>query len=456
MQEFLFHYHPVHPTTWVYLSSLLTIAVYFKFNRLWSIRNLDLIGLILLAPGLLLVEYGTSFGDRSIERMGFIWLFATGGLFLLRLLLDPMMVRRPLLEPNMTVGGLTFVGVSLFLFLMANVLTSTLTEDDLAGPRLAERLAKPQEIPAEESSFAKHGPGYPPLFLLPHLFTQRFFGEGQTDSARTPAEGAKISKDVHIATSRAVAILANLSIVIGIVLVGSLHFENIKTGIAAATLYLMLPYTAQYTGRVYHVLPAGLLVWAIVFYRRPLFAGAFMGLSIGVVYYPAFLLPLWLGFYWQRGLLRFGLGVLSAIAVLVGVLAAMSNFQVDVLLAYLRQMFGLRLPIMDHLQGIWELDGIDPFFRIPVLATFLVLSFSLALWPPQKNLGTLISCSAAVMLGTQFWHAHAGGLLMAWYLPLLIMTIFRPNLEDRVALSVLGEGWFQRRKSAGPRIEQAA
>ena len=76
---------------------------------------------------------------------------------------------------------------------------------------------------------------------------------------------------------------------------------------------------------------------------------------------------------------------------------------------------------------------IDPVYRLPVLAGFLVLSFSLALWPAQKNLGTLMSCSAAVMLGTQFWHGDTGGLYMAWYLPLLLLTIFRPNLEDRVA-----------------------
>ena len=65
----------------------------------------------------------------------------------------------------------------------------------------------------------------------------------------------------------------------------------------------------------------------------------------------------------------------------------------------------------------------------------------------QKNLGTLLSCSAAVMLGTQFWHAHEGGMYMAWYLPLLLLTLFRPNLEDRVALSALSEGWFRWRKS---------
>jgi len=48
----------VPAATWVYLSSLLTIALYFKFSRLWSVRNLDLFGLILLAPGLLLVAVG--------------------------------------------------------------------------------------------------------------------------------------------------------------------------------------------------------------------------------------------------------------------------------------------------------------------------------------------------------------------------------------------------------------
>jgi hypothetical protein len=73
------------------------------------------------------------------------------------------------------------------------------------------------------------------------------------------------------------------------------------------------------------------------------------------------------------------------------------------------------------------------------------MCLSLALWPAQKNLGTLMSCSAAVMLGTQFWQAHGGGLHMGWYLPLTLLTIFRPNLEDRVALSVLGEGWRIRR-----------
>ena len=105
-----------------------------------------------------------------------------------------------------------------------------------------------------------------------------------------------------------------------------------------------------------------------------------------------------------------------------------------------QKMFGLWFPVREGLGGIWGL-GWDPVYRLPVLATFIAISGTLAIWPAQKNLGTLLSCSAAIMVATQFWHPHGGGLYVAWYLPLLLLTIFRPNLEDRVALTVLADGW---------------
>jgi len=41
------------------------------------------------------------------------------------------------------------------------------------------------------------------------------------------------------------------------------------------------------------------------------------------------------------------------------------------------------------------------------------------------------------MAATQFWHGFGGGLYMAWFLPLAILTIFRPNLDYCVALEVV-------------------
>ena len=55
---------------------------------------------------------------------------------------------------------------------------------------------------------------------------------------------------LRIAAARTIVILSHLAVVIGMVLIGYLHFDNIKTGIAAGVLYLLMPYTAEMTGRV--------------------------------------------------------------------------------------------------------------------------------------------------------------------------------------------------------------
>ena len=111
-----------------------------------------------------------------------------------------------------------------------------------------------------------------------------------------------------------------------------------------------------------------------------------------------------------------------------------------------RNMFGLIAPRFENLEGVWGL-GWSAHYRIPVMVTYFVICGLFAIWPAQKNLGTLMSCSAAVLVGALFWHGFGGGLMMAWHLPLLLLTIFRPNLEDRVAVSVLVDSWFRRRST---------
>jgi len=315
MRDVLFEYE-LNPTTWVYLSSLLVIGIFFKFNRLWSVRNLDLIGLIAFAPGLLLVTH-------QHEPQGYAWLFAVGGIFLLRLLLDPVMVRRPLLEPNLTVGGLTFAAVCLLVFLLSNVATNRPTEDDLQGARRLEQILARQEAPGGTSDLARHGPGYP-LFYLFASFANKAFLPLPAETADTEAARRAMIED---ATARTTAILGHLALIAGMVVVGYRHFGNIQTAMAAATLYLLMPYTAQMTSRVDHVIPAALLVWAVAAYRRPVISGVLVGLSAGVIYYPLFLLPLWCSFYWRRGRWRFVGGVAGVLLLLV--LSLVFNVRLD-------------------------------------------------------------------------------------------------------------------------------
>lgn len=519
MSEFLFEYHPVHPTTWVYLSSLLMLGVFFKFSRFWSVRNIDLVLLILLAPGLLMVQFGeerarddqvekelaslgaefdelvkdtqpvdedvapdgseiddneaestttdgaesddtspipaaallggesaepTRLSGRAVMMIGYIWLWSVLGLVVTRLLLDPTMVRRPLLEPNLSTGGLAFLGCSLFVFLMANVINGSATAEDLVGARGADDLLAGVTDSDLTNNLDRHGPGSAVLHSIPILVTTPLHWKDNTTEAQV--HNTRIAKTM--------AIMSHLAVVVGIVGVGYRHFGNIKMGIGAATLYLMLPYTAQMTGRVTHVLPAALLVWAILCYRRPTVAGGFLGLAIGVSYYPLFLLPLWLSFYWQRGLGRFLTGVLTTVALCICSLMFVSADVAD-FIANVRNSFGIMWPRSTNLTGVWGL-GWNPTYRFPILAAFLAMIGAFALWPAQKNLGTLLGCSAAVMAATQFWHGNGGGLYMAWFLPLALLTVFRPNLEDRVALSVLGEGWLPKRRFHLTRVDRAA
>ena len=454
MSDILFHYYRVNPTTWFYLSSLLSIALFFKFNRVWSVRNLDLMGLVLMAPGLLAVEYGGYKASTAAQQLGFVWIFTVSAASLLRMLFDSLMVRRPMLEPNLSVGGLVFLGISLLVFLLANVITTRPQRDDLAGAAAATRL-EAGEAKVDADQLERLGPGYPLLFVLPQISTQRIFAPDADPAAADSREGNR--RLIHETTARVMAILSQLAIVAGMIAIGWLHFENARLGIAAAVLYLLLPYTAIMTGRVDHSLPGALVLWAVAAYRRPLVSGGLIGLAIGTIYYPVFLLPLWCGFYWERGIRRFCLGVAASLLLLVFGLWFTSP-DAAVFVGQLRQMFGWIFPSEVSLEGFWALPSNDAVFRLPVLAAFLAMMATLAIWPAPKNLGTLMSCSAAVLLGSQFWKAHNGGLFMAWYMPVMLLVIFRPNLENRVALLVLDAEWFprKRRQPAPPIAEQAA
>jgi len=497
MSDFLPLYQKVDPTTWAYLSSLLMIGIFFKFNRFWSVRNLDIVLLILLAPGLIFVQRGftvlwseqqtaqskadatsadppaTTASDAAPEsaseapeapklappverganlvRWGFLWLLAISLVWLIRLLLDPTMVRRPLLEPNLSMGGMLFWCTCLYLFLTANVIVGKpeALQLELEGSRGAQMLLTGQEVQQENEAQRRHGPGYYLVHMLPRIATRPFLAERNPELPTDLAD---------VVTAKAMAIVSQLAIIVGMIVIGYWHFDNIRMGIGAATLYMMLPYTAQMTGHVDHALPAALLLWAVVFYRHPLYSGMILGLGMGTSYFALYLLPLWISFYWQRGLGRFLGGVLISLAVLTGLLA----FTSDNLLSFwhrFQAMFGLWPMAMENLRGIWTTGlpgGWQPVYRIPILAVFVILCGGFAVWPAQKNLGTLLSCSAAVMVATQFWHGYDGGTYMAWYLPLTLLTVFRPNLEDRIALTVLGEGWLPRSRIRMQHLERAA
>ena len=284
-----------------------------EFRRFWSVRNLDLLGLLLYAPGLLMATPKRLDPLRSSDpnaagliQFGYAWLFVVTGLFLVRMLVDSAMVRRPLLEPNLSVSGLTFTCAAMLVFLMANVITPRpRSSDSDAAKKVDDIVGKTNNASAVRASLKVLGPGYP-LWQIASMSSD--------DNLVGTEKAAWRRAFLRVFFTRTIAIAAHFAIVMAIVLIGYRHFDNMHTGIAAATLYLLLPYTAEYTPRIDHAVPAALLVWAVQCYRRPVLSGIFIGLLSGLICYPLFLLPLWCSFYWRRGLIRFIIGFSSMIA----------------------------------------------------------------------------------------------------------------------------------------------
>lgn len=535
MPTSLFQYEML-PTTWFYVSALMILAIFFRFNRLLSIRNVDLLGVILLGLGLLFYAMNnlpTAFG----------WIFGLQTLFLIRLFYDTLIVRRPLLEPNLAPSGLRFACIMLLGFMIANLIINRGEQiDSLRSIRLEQLLTlQGDEHPQETKRRLDETPGYPPFLafvesankmvaaspaLLQRDLRERqewqetgkqgnIVGQWRENGRREKGETAKggettgltdvfdqatsllkevatlpvqetdllssssqsVDKEMSIKTivpaamipaattpvattpvatatsttssnstsatstpefllTLSLIILTHILIVGALINIGHCHFGNMQTGTAAATVYLLLPYTNQMLARLDIFVPVALILWAIALYRRPLFAASFLAIAANLVFYPIFLIPLWGSFYWKRGYFRFLAGLFFIYALFLNLLFWNATTY-HTFGNQLASMFGKYCFLADDPNGAWEIW--NPIYRIPLLALFLVICFGMILWPGRKHLGVLISCSALIMLGVQFWQPYGGGLYMGWYLPLLLLVIFRPNLEDRIALTTVRE-----------------
>ena len=433
--------------TWFYFSLLLTVALFFQFTRPLSIRNLDLLMLFLLVPGFLILQESAALyaaADRASEgeaaelvarahrgrALGYGWLL-TGSLFwFVRAVLDLALVRRPAMSANLNTAGLGWLGVALFICLTAAAVRRT--PDQEGQEQVGKRPAPIEQVQDTATAVVQ---------------------QAQTTNGRTASPAA-----VRFWAERGLAMLCHAAVLTGLVMIGWRHFGDLTAGVGAAALYTLLPYTAFNIGQVHHVLPTAFLVWALFCYRRPTVAGWLLGLAAGTSVFPALLFPLWFGLYSRRGASRFGLAFLGASAVSVGATA---------LVLWIGPT-GLNLVTALHLTdwkpwtapttpSIWT--GTHWAYRLPLFVLFVGFLVGVTVWPNPKNLSHLLGQSAAVLIAVQFWYGDRGGVYVLWYLPLLLLMVFRPNLTAAepppvVPGSVLarwaGAAWRRVRPGANP------
>lgn len=402
--------YAVNDATWFYLSLLLIMAVYFRFNRVVSLRNLDLGLLLSIAPGLLLVRMNYPFGD--------VWLLVVTGLLLGRLFFDSFWKRRPLFEQNLNSAGLAFLAVAAFTFLMSQVITEAPPPSAVETVRRADEMLKRQDTTPEQPVTPDAQPGP----------TARLLAAPVVQTSGLVAGSSEDRWAVEQMAARSVAVLAHLAVVLGLWFLGKRLFADTNTGLAMATLYLLLPCTSIDVGKVNHVLPAALIIWALVAYRTPSISGGLMGLACGSLLFPVFLLPLWAVFYGRRGAVRFALSLCLVGTVLMSSLLLTSADSHSFTKQILGSIDWSSLTLNSEAVGVWKDREV---YRIPVIVAFFVMLIVLTFLPREKNLEHLIGHSTAIVVATQLWYPQQGGAYVLWYLPLLLCVMFRPRLTNQ-------------------------
>jgi len=108
----------------------------------------------------------------------------------------------------------------------------------------------------------------------------------------------------------------------------------------------------------------------------------------------------------------------------------------------------------DDSGGFWRPERAA--YRIPVFVAFLVGVTVLSIWPAKKTLEHLISHSAAIIVATQFWFPQRGGVYTLWYLPLLLVVVFRPTLSHLLPPDLARKGTAEQSNGASNPPELAA
>ena len=387
MGSVFFDFHLPNATTWFYVSSILCVALFFRFTRPFSLHNLDLGLLFLPMPGFLLLLEGRSL----VQTYG--WLVGASTFVVFRCLLDLGLTKKTFTPSNINLEGLIWISVSLFVGLVA--VTLDMSNQRHPGPA-ASRF--PVEIVRTQGEEVIKAQAVEPLSMV------RFW------------------------TERGLTLSCHIAILLGLIFFAWRHFESPLTGLVVATIHLMLPYCYLLipynplgVGRWEDTWPMALIIWALYWIKNPWISGCLVGLSIGTVVFPVFIIPAWLAFFGLRNSVRF---IAAGGATCLLCLACL----------YFSGFYPSLLPSPDWIawsqpsaasESIWTI--VPWAYRIP----FFVLHMVLALLPILRfhhlELSRLLAQSTMVLAGFQWWLADRGGVHVLWFWPILLLVVFRPS-----------------------------
>ncbi|MDG2131606.1 MAG: hypothetical protein P8K08_26655 [Fuerstiella sp.] len=441
----------VESPTWLLYVTLLLTAVFFRFSRLLTVRNLDMVLLLLLSTALVVsasskrddlanagavspaipvqtqtVEESQTTPLGALNRFSSFVVLALSVILIVRLTFDESLTRRPRLEQNLNQAGLTFLFFPAFTILMTGVFLKDPPVRNIDSVKSGVALLQGHESSDVTAAGDQATPPATETIIAAGAAKVAELS-GQVDSVENRDASGRTSTEEMIA--RILVVVAHTTVVVGLMYIGRKHFCSAQLGVSMCCLYLLLPCTAFNVHELSHVVPGACLTWAFAMYRKPAVAGVLLGLACGTLFFAVFLLPLWAVFYGRKGSLRFGIS-LGAVAAVVLMTFALTSATTDSFVSKLvmtanwtaYRLFDAATPMSESAIG-------HVFLRIILAALFFVMFVAMTVIPRKRNLENLLANSTALIVAAQLWYPEDVGSYVLWYLPLLMLVMFRPRLD---------------------------
>ena len=439
----------------LWLSLLVVLLVAFDFRNLRNPRNVDLV--LLQALGWCFFDI-LSHLDRlsdATTRNVMDWTFWAIVVLTIALLVRAVRrVFRPVTtrwQPETPQRALVAAAI---VFVLVDVGVALYSPPDDAGyfiniaaQRLRERLRWPYGDPLLTATPAA---AYGPVLYAAHVPFQLVLAPQPVNPvslARPPIESGDVYFEPPLAATKFCTVAFHLLGVIAL-FVAVRRMSGARTAWALVLLYCSSAYVLGVGGDSYavggmtfasHIAPAALTLLAFALLHRPAWSGVALAAAIGALFYPLFMAPAWVGYYWGRRdqLKRFVLGFALAALVIGGSVLALSRP------AQGRGLIGTILHDTIGHQESPEAYGSSPFgfwgqrggirgwlmtpivpgqsMTRPVVLAFVLFAAAMFRVAQRRTPAEFALVVAAIAIGAQLWKIHATATYVTWYYPFLLI-----------------------------------
>ena len=422
----------------VWLAVVVTALVAFNFRTLVSLRNLDL--LLILAPTFLMIDmirFSNVNDPAKFSLAGYVFLgiyLCTVALFI-RAMWGAFASEKTW-APNLSARALA--GLMLLLLACNAVLAIARNPDDcgiytnIGAKRMLETGKYPYGDPLLRGGAAAT---YGPILYFAHMPFQLILPTPKADSqqeARTASNPFPFIPPPLLATKLTLLFFHLLGIA-ALAAIGR-RLGGPAVGWGLVCLYIGSAYVQGIGGEkwvvggmafISHIAPAAVTLLAFACLNRPLWAGVWLGIAAGVLFYPAFFFPLWFGYYfWKRaGWLKFTVGF-AVVCLLIGasvMLLTQTGENESVFRVIYESTIGHQESPTQYGSSTFSFWGTHPrvagILQQPLIAgwyllkplfmlfvVFLGASFFMA---KGRTITQLAFLTAAVAIAIQLWKSHA-------------------------------------------------